>query len=290
MQGKMRAALWQLVLAVACAAVVSCTPSAGSLRRPQTQAQGDAEHLTCSDRIERGKDLERLGHLPQALDLYEESLECALERVGLMSKDYGPARTLLQERRDELEHTAEEAVAEGRCPASDDVGLLMSLNAWLEDNERSIGLYDKLTLLPHTDAARAAHLTLWDDLVLAGRYADALRWEDDVQGDVYGALALWGSEGSDEMAREYALDVASYYVEALVGVGRIDDAKAVAVRAVGRETVADGFVLIMARARRAGDSAFLDWVISTASDHLSGVERERFDAAVQGTAGAAPPD
>jgi hypothetical protein len=276
-----------LVSMIACvtrACVAAIVISCGSVDQPSAQ-HGEGAGPACSRRLESGKALEARGHYAEALELYEPCFEDLLERIGILSKNYNymPARHFLTRRRDELERSIESTLAGGSRVSDDDLRLLVSLNSWLEDDNRTLSLYDRFIGDPKLSAsARTLHNSMWEELVDARRYEDALRWETDVRDIVYGLLAQWNTTDEPiEAARHYSIKIAALYMEALLGVERPLDAKILADKVLKGQPSADTYLLLIERAARAGDTDFVTWIYSEAKQRLDSAELQSVESAMQ---------
>jgi tetratricopeptide (TPR) repeat protein len=229
---------WCLRLLLAsCCVLQSCSASTEELPSPHSPK------LSCSERLQLGKQLEAQGANADALKTYEPCLDSYPETIALLGRRYAPARQALERRRDELVLSVNHSLDASEDPANDVLTLLVALNRELDRSAENMALFDRALALPAvTKTAQTLHGFLWEDLVRLGRYADVLRWEDEVRTSIDGAFLMARvsrSEPSYELNVKLAVEESALYARALAASGRAEDARNVLKRATELEAIAN---------------------------------------------------
>lgn len=252
---------WRLSWLVAC-----CTACSGPPARAPIE-----EKVNCEDRLQQGKRLEQQGKDGDALSTYAPCLDSLVDAAGLLGKRYPPARASLAQRRSTVKREVDHSLDRGQSPPETTVHLLISLNSAVGDSAANLELFDR------TRGSAAAATTLpavrqriWHELVEARRYSDALGGERFIREDVEAWLTVSAAQGaSDLLIDQYALRGAAQYFEALAGVRRGADARALFAAVVAAHPVTGTYVAFITHSRRAGDTALAEQMLAHAKDHLN---------------------
>jgi hypothetical protein len=206
-------------------AVLVATAACGHQAAPsaETKTSLDARSATITKRepvcaseeetLEQGLQLERAGKKAEALEVYRPCLPELLFRVYMLGKCYPPAQIELQAYRDKVEASLQDGLA----TRTEELSHLASINSLYHEPSRTTQLYRRL-IAAHRPPALVSelHTWIWKDLVEQRAYAEALRFEDHLSSGV--------SIGVHPDLDHWAIKRAATYYEALLGIGRYQDA------------------------------------------------------------------
>jgi len=210
-----------------------------------------------------------------ALRTYEPCTDDLVLRIGMLSRCYAPAKEILIRRRVSLEKEVNASFARGVEPELALTRFLVSINVALQDEERSVQLFDLSLSKGFRVTAKELQEAIWMELTERRRYADALRWDTAPMAQVSEDLALVrpAPKRDPELANPQVIWLmfrkAVILAEAQAGTGRSDEAKATLEAALGVFIAVEGFVFISQRMKRAENDQLVAWSLGQADKRLS---------------------
>lgn len=270
-----KAALANFWLGLLVCLIQACATTPAEVHSPLTP------NMSCDDRLELGKQLEQRGADGDALKTYEPCLDSYPGAVALLARRYPPARDFLDRRREALNSSVVQSVSQLQDPPSKDLTLLVALNWGLDRRSDNVALFDRAAAVPAlATTAQALHGFVWPQLVGLGRYADALRWEQNVRQSI-DASTLVARVSRGEVAYEsnvdHAIEDAALYARALSASGRSDDARAIFAKALELDKGPRTYAAFIQAASRAGDVELAKWIRGRASENLGEKEMQLVD-------------
>jgi hypothetical protein len=178
--------------------------------------------------------------------------------LAQLARDYPPAREALVARRDQARERA--LANKGGATTVQD---LIQLNNQLKDGEDTLAVFDKL---PEGDRRRVTiAIYLFDVLVEKKRYADALlfdvmqtqKMQLERAKSQMAKMAERGGESASESFLRFTIKSTAKRIEALAGVGRLDDARDLATRLLALDGSSETKSLLEQHAERAGQPELL---------------------------------
>lgn len=222
-------------------------------------------------RMEYAEALANKGQYQEALDEYLWCFDHGLEHdqsfagvrasfllssIKSLGNAYPPALDALKERRDRAEQAIFSNAAVTRANMLD----LSSLNRVLGDNARTVTAFDKLTGGEAERLKKDMVDIILDQLLAAKRYQDIINYSSDVKAKVDRLVrnheSLKGNDSVNEemMAslKSFTVRKASSYYEALLGVGKAEEAGTLLEQLLNFDASAQTYVLLIKRASVAG--------------------------------------
>jgi hypothetical protein len=251
-------------------AAVGCGPT----RPPETVSQPQS----CEQTLALGKKLEAAGADAEALKTYAPCLDSLVPAVALLGKRYAAAVRLLRQRQSILNERIEKSLAQGREPPLGEIELLIAYNSALGESTRSLLLLDRIAAnSAFFKTAGALNELLWQELVVARRYRDALKSEPQIRAGVDAWLVISSTADSDQALNQYALRNAALYAEALAGTGQSMAAQAILQEAGERHPKAKTYTTLIEHAARAGDMRLARVLRADAAKRLNADEMKAVD-------------
>jgi thioredoxin 1 len=171
-----------------------------------------------------------------------------------LSQNYPPALEALRQHRD-IARTRFLASPDDRSAAQD----LTALNHALKEDQASIDTFDQLT--PDSPGRKLIGPAIWDELIARRRYADAMQAQSP--NDILEKIArqegfLPEDQALQKIIKARWLALTASGIEALVGTGRLDEARGLVKKALSIDSSPEAYLMLDKHIKRSGQAVLLD--------------------------------